>query len=104
MLDEFPKDKRTRIREADDDSLRSLDDEYKLNLKEIENKVEDLLPRLKILSSTGKQNVKVKLKQNDALPGPKVVISIFRERFILDCLGWAVETLAVKGFLKVICS
>ena len=104
MLDEFPKDKRTRIREADDDSLRSLDDEYKLNLKEIENKVEDLLPRLKILSSTGKQNVKVKLKQNDALPGPKVVISIFRGRFILDCLGWVVETLAVKGFLKVICS
>ena len=72
MLDEFPKDKRTRIREADDDNLHSLDDEYKFNLKEIENNVEDLLPRLKLLSSTGKQNVKVKLKQNDALPGPKV--------------------------------
>ena len=73
MLDEFPKDKRTRIREADDDNLPSINDEYRFSLKEIENNAEDLLPRLKILSSTGKQNVKVKLKQNDALPGPKVV-------------------------------
>lgn len=87
-MDEFPRHKRTKLREAstiDDDMFLSapcelespgiFDPDASSRLSDVPGRVAfaDLLPSVKILGlSSGKQNIKVKLKQNDALPGPKV--------------------------------
>ena len=83
FIDEFPKHKRTRLREAtSDEDLKHYYDYQLSNTKEglsklhknysQKDEVSDLLYKVKVLSSCGKQNIKIKLKQNDALPGPKV--------------------------------
>lgn len=88
FIDEFPKHKRTRLREVlSDENLDECridqfshvgEDFYKYSTKQRKESEKDdmpgLLQKVKILSSYGKQNVKVKLKQSEALPGPKVDI------------------------------
>lgn len=90
FIDEFPKHKRTRLREVlSDENLDECridqfshvgEDFYKYSTKQRKESEKDdmpgLLQKVKILSSYGKQNVKVKLKQSEALPGPKVKITL----------------------------
>ena len=80
-MDEFPYEKRTKLRESEERD--SLDDEghqfhsqmsigYGEKLGGIQKDVQNLMPQVQILGSHGKQSIKIKIKQNDALPGPKV--------------------------------
>ena len=75
FIDEFPKQKRTRMRNtySDEDLSGSPDDYsfYGFRHSPDEN-IPNLLKRVKFLSSCGKQNIKLRLKQNDAIPGHKV--------------------------------
>ena len=68
-MDEFPKHHRTRLREALTEEEISQNEGL---MRGRSNSNPDLLPRVKFLSSSGKQTIKMKFKQNDALPGPKV--------------------------------
>lgn len=77
FIDEFSKQKRTRLRNAysDDDLSGSPDpDDYSFYgyKHSPDENIPNLLPKSKFLSSCGKQNIKLKLKQNDAIPGHKV--------------------------------
>ncbi|XP_047132306.1 autophagy-related protein 2 homolog B isoform X1 [Hydra vulgaris] len=71
IMDEFPKHCRTRLREALTEEEKIQQESF---LRGGSNSNPDLLPRVRFLSSCGKQTVKMKFKQNDALPGPKVDI------------------------------
>ena len=75
FIDEFPKHKRTRMRTAySDEDLSGSPDEYSFYgyRQSPDENIPNLLKRVKFLSSCGKQNIKLKLKQNDAIPGHKV--------------------------------
>ena len=86
FLDEFPEQKRTRLKEATGHNDEHSDGHHSLTpilneglakiMTENQNsEPQILMPQVQILGSCGKQSIKVKLKQNDALPGPKVRIS-----------------------------
>ncbi|XP_065067241.1 autophagy-related protein 2 homolog B-like [Rhopilema esculentum] len=78
-MDEFPFEKRTRLREADEREGQEYDEHLHLG-EELarmpgHNNQKDnlnLMPQVQILASHGKQSVRVKIKHNDTLPGPKV--------------------------------
>jgi len=80
FIDEFPKHKRTHLRDiySDEDlsgspltSFGGLSNIRDRTFRE-EETTANLLPKVKFISSCGKQNIKLKLKQNEAIPGPKV--------------------------------
>ena len=78
-MDEFPYEKRTRLRETDEHHGVEFEDHEthsQQNYSSIEgcqNKEgSSLMSQMQILGSHGKQSVKIKIKHNDSLPGPKV--------------------------------
>lgn len=91
FIEEFPKNKRTRIRDIySDEDLTSMplatpgrvdDDDGMSRLQrsfsEDDKETPGLTPKVKFLSSCGKQNVKIRLKQNESIPGPKVSIHMY---------------------------
>lgn len=79
-IEEFPRHKRTRLRDlygSDEDLSESPLGHHSEGYSHLQHKVlsedeaSNLLPKVKFLSSCGKQNIKIKLKQNEAIPGPK---------------------------------
>lgn len=93
FIEEFLKENRTRLREAcSDEDLYSespLSSNFinegltaynlqKPHSHENNKEPTDLLPKVKIVGSCGKQNMKIRLKQNDAIPGPKVCFGALR--------------------------
>ena len=85
FVEEFPKNERTRLRDvfSDEDFSGSPMTPVSEGLMQFQRKISedegihDLLPKVKFLSSCGKQNVKIRLKQNEAIHGPKVCIVSF---------------------------
>ena len=81
-MDEFPYEKRTRLRETEDHQdvdyeghdLHSHQD-YPAIRGFQTGEIASLMPQVQILGTHGKQSVRIKIKHNDTLPGPKV----FRE-------------------------
>lgn len=77
-MDEFPSEKRTRLRETDgqyntefeqEDQYVSLDNAVG---SDMDRETAHLMQQVQILGSHGKQTIKIKIKHNDTLPGPKV--------------------------------
>ncbi len=80
-LDEFPYEKRTKLKESEERS--SYEEDSYLNSTTgdglgrllVDSQMRDgpnLMPQVQILGSHGKQSIKLKFKQNDSLAGPKV--------------------------------
>ena len=93
FVDEFPENKRTILREAKSeytnsrsnsvthgspsDSLTPISEGLSRILERTSidgDNLPELLPQTKVLACNGKQNIKIKLKQNEMLPGPKIDI------------------------------
>ena len=78
-MDEFPYERRTRLREADaqlDTDYESHDLYSHQQFPSIKGgqtrETTSFMPQAQILGSHGKQSVRIKIKHNDSLPGPKV--------------------------------
>lgn len=81
FIDEFSFEKRTRLRETMDKDSHE-EDHYAssqvhdgLGKLMFDSQLRDdpsLMPQVQIIGTHGKQNIKLKFKQNEALPGPKV--------------------------------
>ena len=93
-MDEFPYERRTRLKETD----AQLDAEYENDdlhshqqfpsIKGWETReTTSFMPQAQILGSHGKQCVRIKIKYNDSLPGPKVSSQCIL--FTLNCCNAA---------------
>jgi len=78
-MDEFPYEKRTRLRETEEPHHEEYNSHGKFSsqqypsIKESETReTTSLMPQVQILGSHGKQSVRLKIKHNDTLPGPKI--------------------------------
>ena len=78
-MDEFPYEKRTRLRETEDQDHEEYESHGKFSSQQYPSikgsqtrESTSLMPQVQILGSHRKQSVRLKIKHNDALPGPKV--------------------------------